>query len=54
MWPGFGENMRVLKWIVERCHGRANARSENAAGLVPDYADLNWTGTEFNADRFER
>ncbi len=51
-WPGFGQNMRVLQWVVDRCHGRANAR-ENAVGLVPAYGDLHWTGAEFNADMFE-
>jgi phosphoenolpyruvate carboxykinase (GTP) len=50
-WPGFGENMRVLQWIVERCRGRARA-IENAVGLVPDYNDVNWSGTEYGADRF--
>ncbi len=51
-WPGFGQNMRVLQWVVDRCHDRANAR-ENAVGLVPAYNDLHWTGAEFNADLFE-
>ncbi len=51
-WPGFGQNMRVLQWVVDRCHGRAHAR-ENAVGLVPTYNDLHWTGAEFNADLFE-
>ena len=51
MWPGFGQNMRVLQWVVERCRGRAHA-VDSAVGLVPDFADLNWTGTEFGAQRF--
>ena len=50
-WPGFGQNMRVLQWIVERCRGRARA-VESPVGLVPDYTDLNWTGLAFDADRF--
>ena len=41
-WPGFGQNMRVLQWIVERCRGRAHA-SESAVGLVPAYDDVNWS-----------
>ena len=51
VWPGFGQNMRVLQWIVERCAGRAHA-SETATGLAPAYADLNWKGADFDADRF--
>jgi len=45
IWPGFGENMRVLKWIVERCQGRASAR-ESAIGWVPDYENMEWKGLE--------
>ena len=52
-WPGFGQNMRVLQWVVERCRGRAHA-TESAIGLVPDYGDLNWKGAAFDADRFDR
>jgi len=51
VWPGFGQNMRVLQWIVDRCAGRAQAH-ETATGLSPSYADLNWTGTDFDAARF--
>ena len=50
-WPGFGQNMRVLQWIVERCRDRANAK-ESAVGLVPDYADVNWSNAQFDAARF--
>ncbi|OFW20180.1 MAG: phosphoenolpyruvate carboxykinase [Acidobacteria bacterium RIFCSPLOWO2_02_FULL_59_13] len=52
IWPGFGENMRVLKWIVERCQGRASAR-ESSIGWVPDYEDLEWKGLEsFTQEQF--
>ena len=50
-WPGFGQNMRVLQWIVERCRGRGHA-VETALGLEPAYADLNWSGLDFSPDRF--
>ncbi len=44
-WPGFGENMRVLQWIVERSQGKAYAL-ESPIGWMPRYQDLNWKGLE--------
>ncbi len=52
-WPGFGQNMRVLAWIVERCRGRANAR-DTALGFEPYYPDLNWTGLDFGPEKYEQ
>jgi phosphoenolpyruvate carboxykinase (GTP) len=54
LWPGFGENMRVLQWIVERANGRAHA-VESALGRMPRYEDMNWEGMEgFTRDDFAR
>ena len=53
VWPGFGQNMRVLEWIIERCEGRAEATA-TPAGLVPSYDQLNWTGTDFSREQFEQ
>jgi phosphoenolpyruvate carboxykinase (GTP) len=51
IWPGFGQNMRVLKWIVQRIKGCAYA-VESPIGWVPRYEDIDWTGIDFSKDDF--
>jgi phosphoenolpyruvate carboxykinase (GTP) len=52
LWPGFGQNMRVLKWVVDRVHGRTTAH-ESPLGQMPAYDDLTWDGLDFNRDQFD-
>ena len=52
IWPGFGENMRVLKWIIDRVNSRVDA-SNGTFGLVPKFEDINWDGLEFNTSDFD-
>jgi len=52
VWPGFGQNMRVLKWIVERARGRALA-IESPIGWMPRYDNIDWTGLDFPKDKFD-
>ena len=53
LWPGFGDNMRVLKWIVERAQGRARA-TESPLGYVPHYNDLDWRDMDgFDEEKFQ-
>jgi phosphoenolpyruvate carboxykinase (GTP) len=52
VWPGYGENMRVLMWALERLEGQA-AGQDNAFGVSPRYEDLHWEGLDFTHAQFE-
>ncbi|MDX2134082.1 MAG: phosphoenolpyruvate carboxykinase (GTP) [Saprospiraceae bacterium] len=52
LWPGFGDNMRVLKWIIDRVRGRGSA-VESPIGWMPRYEDLDWAGLSFSKSEFD-
>jgi phosphoenolpyruvate carboxykinase (GTP) len=52
VWPGYGENMRVLKWMLERVEGRASG-VEHLFGISPRYEDIAWDGLPFTREQFD-
>ena len=53
VWPGYGENMRVLKWMIDRIEGRVSG-VDNGLGISPSYAEMQWDGLDFDAHAFAR
>jgi phosphoenolpyruvate carboxykinase (GTP) len=53
VWPGYGENMRVLKWMLDRVEGRGEG-VENVFGVTPRYENITWTGLNFTAAQFDQ
>ena len=51
VWPGYGENMRVLKWMIDRLEGQAKG-VDNLFGISPTYGELTWTGLDFSVEQF--
>jgi len=52
VWPGYGENMRVLKWMIDRIEGKAQGK-ENVFGVSPTFEEITWTGLNFTAEQFK-
>ncbi|GAA0790878.1 phosphoenolpyruvate carboxykinase (GTP) [Cupriavidus gilardii] len=53
VWPGFGENMRVLSWMIDRVEGRGQG-TEHVFGTSPRYEDLRWEGLDFSPEQFQK
>ena len=56
VWPGYGENMRVLAWMIDRIEGKEEGKAqgnEHVFGVSPRYEELNWTGLNFTAEQFK-
>ena len=51
VWPGFGQNMRILQWIFQRCSRKGGA-VETPLGFMPNYADIDWSGLDFDSGRY--
>lgn len=52
LWPGYGENFRILQWIINRCRGRARAQ-ETQIGWMPRYGEFDWSGLDYPKEKFD-
>ena len=52
VWPGYGENMRVLKWMIDRIEGTAQG-TDSGLGVAPTYSEINWAGLDFSEAQFD-
>ncbi len=52
VWPGYGDNMRVLKWMIDRIEGKAEGAG-TMFGISPAYGELNWSGLDFTPEQFD-
>ena len=52
VWPGFGDNMRVMAWMLERVEGKGHG-TDHAFGITPSYSDINWNGSDFSEAQFQ-
>ncbi|PLC54823.1 phosphoenolpyruvate carboxykinase (GTP) [Pollutimonas nitritireducens] len=53
IWPGFGENMRVLKWMLQRIEGSAKGE-DKLFGITPLHEEISWEGLDFDTEKFQR
>jgi phosphoenolpyruvate carboxykinase (GTP) len=53
VWPGYGENMRVLAWMIDRIEGKVKGE-QHAFGISPSYQELNWEGLPFSKEQFQQ
>jgi phosphoenolpyruvate carboxykinase (GTP) len=53
VWPGYGENMRVLKWMLERVEGKGQG-TRHVFGVTPNYDDITWNGLDFTPAQFDQ